>query len=148
MTDDKKPSLPKDPARKKNVQNFIFWAVIVVLLGASGYLLIKAFGGSNPVKKEEQKQEETQKEEQKTEEVTEEEVPEVSGSKYVVKDGDTLFSIAKANGVTMDALQKANNLDDPNKLKIGQELIIPTASDTEKTESTDGGTTSNDKDTP
>lgn len=146
MSEDK-PALPKDPARKKNVQNFIFWTVIVVLLGASGYLLVKAFGGSNPVKKEEQKQEEVQKEEQKTEN-TEETTPEVAGTKYVVKDGDTLYSIAIANGVTMDALQKTNNLDDPNKLKIGQELIIPEKAEAEKTESTDGGTTSGDKDTP
>ena len=38
---------------------------------------------------------------------------------YVVKSGDTLGKIAKANNTTVDALAKKNKLADPNKLKIG-----------------------------
>ena len=48
---------------------------------------------------------------------------------YVVKKGDTLTKIAKANGVTLEALLAANKgtVNDPNKVKVGQELIIPVA---------------------
>ncbi len=45
--------------------------------------------------------------------------------KYVVKDGDTLLSIADAFGVMASAIQGANNLLDPNKLAVGQQLLIP-----------------------
>ncbi len=45
--------------------------------------------------------------------------------KYVVKDGDTLLSIADAFGVRASVIQVANGLLDPDKLKIGQELSIP-----------------------
>ena len=45
--------------------------------------------------------------------------------KYVVKDGDTLLSIADAFGVRASVIQVANDLLDPDRLKIGQELSIP-----------------------
>ncbi len=45
--------------------------------------------------------------------------------KYVVKDGDTLLSIADAFGVRASVIQVANDLMDPDKLKVGQELAIP-----------------------
>lgn len=44
---------------------------------------------------------------------------------YVVAKGDNPYSIAKKFKVTQDALMKANNIDDPRKLKIGQKLAIP-----------------------
>jgi len=44
---------------------------------------------------------------------------------YVVKAGDTLGAIAKEYGVTVEALQEVNAIDDPRRLQIGQELIIP-----------------------
>ena len=44
---------------------------------------------------------------------------------YVVKPGDTLSAIAKEFGGTVEALQQANNISDPRRLQIGQELIIP-----------------------
>ena len=43
---------------------------------------------------------------------------------YVVKDGDTLWNIAKANGTTVDDLKAKNQLDNPDKLKIGQKLKV------------------------
>ncbi|MEK5133698.1 N-acetylmuramoyl-L-alanine amidase [Bacillus sp. FSL W8-0645] len=43
---------------------------------------------------------------------------------YVVKSGDTLTSIAKAHGVTVQDLQKWNDISDPNKIQIGQVLKI------------------------
>lgn len=43
---------------------------------------------------------------------------------YVVKNGDSLWSIAKANNISVEALKEANNLTS-NLLSIGQTLIIP-----------------------
>ncbi|RME32979.1 MAG: LysM domain-containing protein [Thermoflexia bacterium] len=39
--------------------------------------------------------------------------------------GDTLYSIARRFGVTVQALQQRNNLANPNDIKVGQQLIIP-----------------------
>ncbi|MBI3243327.1 MAG: LysM peptidoglycan-binding domain-containing protein [Chloroflexi bacterium] len=48
-----------------------------------------------------------------------------SGPEYVVKEGDTLFSIARAFGITVEALQQFNNIADPSLLAVGQTLVIP-----------------------
>jgi LysM repeat protein len=45
--------------------------------------------------------------------------------KYVVKSGDTLSKIAAALGIEMQALIDANELVNPNRLSIGQELVVP-----------------------
>jgi len=47
------------------------------------------------------------------------------GRRYIVQRGDTLFSIATRFGVTVSALQQANNITDPNQLQLGMELRIP-----------------------
>lgn len=47
---------------------------------------------------------------------------------YVVKRGDTLEEIALAHGSAVDAIMSANDITDPKKLQIGQELKIPVAS--------------------
>jgi cell wall-associated NlpC family hydrolase len=44
---------------------------------------------------------------------------------YVVKRGDTLFSIARTFGVTVSSIQEANGIEDPSQIKVGQELMIP-----------------------
>lgn len=44
---------------------------------------------------------------------------------YIVKSGDTLYSIARNYGITVNALKTANNLES-NNLTIGMRLIIPT----------------------
>lgn len=44
---------------------------------------------------------------------------------YTVEKGDTLQSIAAEFGVTVEAILKANNLTDPNLIRVGQELKIP-----------------------
>jgi TolB protein len=43
----------------------------------------------------------------------------------VVQEGDTLIAIAIRFDVTVEAIQAANGIDDPAKLRVGQELIIP-----------------------
>lgn len=50
--------------------------------------------------------------------------PTPSNDYYIVKRGDTLYGIAQANGVTVDALKNANNLSN-NNLTIGMSLVIP-----------------------
>jgi lipoprotein NlpD len=46
-------------------------------------------------------------------------------SDYEVQKGDTLYSIAFAQGVDFRALVAANNLENPNAIQAGQHLIIP-----------------------
>jgi len=45
-------------------------------------------------------------------------------STYVVKRGDTLYSIALEHGVDFRELAQWNRLDDPSKIRIGQELRV------------------------
>jgi LysM repeat protein len=45
---------------------------------------------------------------------------------YIVQAGDTLAGIAALFNSTMDDIVKENNLDDPNAIFVGQQLIIPT----------------------
>lgn len=44
---------------------------------------------------------------------------------YFVKEGDTLWKIAKANNSTIDEIAKINNIDNVDKLNIGDKLYIP-----------------------
>jgi len=46
---------------------------------------------------------------------------------YVVQAGDTIYSIARQFGITPDAIIAANNLVNPNRIDVGQTLIIPAA---------------------
>ena len=42
-----------------------------------------------------------------------------------VKKGDTLWEIARANRTSVDAIVHANRIRNPNRLRLGQNLIIP-----------------------
>lgn len=44
---------------------------------------------------------------------------------YIVKEGDTLWNIAKKYKTTMEDIINVNNLENPNMLSIGQKLFIP-----------------------
>ena len=44
---------------------------------------------------------------------------------WIVKKGDTLFSIAQKNGITVGALVTANSMSSTDTLSIGRELIVP-----------------------
>lgn len=48
-----------------------------------------------------------------------------SGYEHVVQDGETLSAIAGAYGVSLDAIIKANNIRNPNAVRVGQKLFIP-----------------------
>jgi LysM repeat protein len=51
----------------------------------------------------------------------------VSGNTHTVARGETLTAIAKMYKVTIDELQKANNIEDGRKLQAGQTIVIPTS---------------------
>ncbi len=44
---------------------------------------------------------------------------------YAIAPGDTLASIARRHGTTVDALASINNLENRNSISVGQRLIIP-----------------------
>ncbi|MGZ9221055.1 MAG: LysM peptidoglycan-binding domain-containing protein, partial [Anaerolineales bacterium] len=46
---------------------------------------------------------------------------------YIVKEGDTLFAIAEAYGITPEKIFQANGLSDGSILQVGMTLIIPGA---------------------
>jgi len=48
-----------------------------------------------------------------------------SGYEHVVQSGETLSEIAREYGVSVNAVINANNLKDPNSLRVGQTLFIP-----------------------
>lgn len=50
------------------------------------------------------------------------------GTTYTVQSGDTLFSIARQFGVTVQQIVEANTLANPDSLSVGQQLVIPPAS--------------------
>src|SRR5690554_2439890 len=45
---------------------------------------------------------------------------------YVVQRGDTMFTIAQKYGISPDEIVRANQWPDPNRLVVGQSLVIPT----------------------
>ena len=44
---------------------------------------------------------------------------------YVVQPGDSLAAIGRAYGVTVAAIVEANSLQDPDRIRTGQELVLP-----------------------
>ena len=62
-----------------------------------------------------------------------------TGGEYTVQAGDTLYSIARRYGTTVEAIQSANGIINPWYIRVGQKLIIPGGSTTPAP--TTGGTT-------
>jgi LysM repeat protein len=60
-------------------------------------------------------------------------VPEPTAQTYVIKSGDTLSAIAREFNVTLDALLAANEgrISNPNRIRVGDEIIIPLPETTE-----------------
>jgi LysM repeat protein len=51
--------------------------------------------------------------------------PAVTARVYVVKKGDSLWKIAKAQGVSIGDMARANNITKTSQLKVGQKLQVP-----------------------
>lgn len=51
--------------------------------------------------------------------------PQGSGATYTVQAGDTPGAIANRFGVSTQELMRANNISDPRRMRVGQELTIP-----------------------
>ncbi len=47
------------------------------------------------------------------------------GARYVVQPGDTLYSLARKNSTSVDAIIKANGFDSSDKLKVGASIKLP-----------------------
>jgi N-acetylmuramoyl-L-alanine amidase len=54
-------------------------------------------------------------------------LPATTSATYVVQPGDTLTAIARQHDTSVDELVAANELPDPDHLRIGQQLQLPTA---------------------
>lgn len=50
------------------------------------------------------------------------------GERHVVKSGETPGGIASKYGISLGELMSANNMSDPRRMQIGQELVIPNGS--------------------
>ncbi|MFT3991446.1 MAG: LysM peptidoglycan-binding domain-containing protein [Luteolibacter sp.] len=48
-----------------------------------------------------------------------------SGKTHVMKKGDSLWTIAKTNKVSLESLKKANGIKDERKVKVGATIVIP-----------------------
>ena len=44
---------------------------------------------------------------------------------YRIKQGDTLLAISREFGVTVKSVQDINGINDPRRLRVGQEIVIP-----------------------
>ena len=53
--------------------------------------------------------------------------PTGTGTPYVIQAGDNLSSIASRHGVTVAQIVAANQMTDPNRIRVGQSIIIPAA---------------------
>jgi lysostaphin len=51
--------------------------------------------------------------------------PTAGATEHVVQKGETLAEIAKQSGVSVADIVKANDLANPNEIKVGQKLTIP-----------------------
>jgi LysM repeat protein len=51
--------------------------------------------------------------------------PAQGGAIYIVRSGDTVSAIARRFNVTAAAIAVANSLEDPNRIRAGQRLVIP-----------------------
>lgn len=44
---------------------------------------------------------------------------------HVIEKGETLYSLSKRYGISLDEIMELNKIKDPTKLKLGQKIIIP-----------------------
>ncbi len=131
-----KPKLPPKPKRAGMKSPIIAGLVAGVVIASIVWWVVLRKQSDSEVKSQ---QIETQ-EEQTTEDenVTDQEIEEeTEGEDYVVQSGDTLSSIAAEFDIDdWRDIAKANDLEEPYDLYVGQELTIPTGKT--KGENTEG----------
>lgn len=59
-------------------------------------------------------------------------LPAPQGTYHAVRAGETLWRIASAYGVSVSELVESNQIDDPQRLIIGQELFVPIPDESEQ----------------
>lgn len=87
--------------KRKNVTKAL---IILTLLGSFGYYGLNSLMSSGITKKE---------------------VEEAEKEIHIVKQKETLYKIAKDHGTTVKTLKEINNIEDPNTIKVGQEIVLP-----------------------
>lgn len=114
---------------------YVISFLLIVFLANQLFLIEKI---PQKIKKEEIKREEIKTVEEKKEEIKnpfknflKEQKKEETYTHiiYEVKVGDTTIGIAQKYSIDWKELAKINNLKDPNKLYVGQKLIIPIKKD-------------------
>ena len=77
-------------------------------------------------------------------------IPEPTPQTYTIKKGDILNKIAKKFGVTVEQILDANKdtIKNPNKIKVGQEIIIPVPVPEEFTDPGAAEPSASDEETP
>ncbi len=60
--------------------------------------------------------------------------PAVEGARYVVRPGDSLSMIAHRHGVSTRALAEANQITNPDQIRVDDELVIPGVDDVQPVE--------------
>ncbi len=99
-------------------QSYFSLALGLVIVLIAGFLIFNYFKNSKPTLGPAEQSEEAQVDVQ----------PENLPGKYTVKADDTLFSIAQKyynDGYKFTEIAKANNLEDPNSITVGQIIEIP-----------------------
>ena len=61
------------------------------------------------------------------------------GATYTVRSGDTLYSIATRNKLSVSGLMKANGITDPRKLRVGQRLTLSSSGSSTRSSSGSSG---------
>ena len=56
-------------------------------------------------------------------------LPGIASSSHTVRSGETLVQIALRYGTTVDAIARANGLQSPDHVFVGQELLVPSAAE-------------------
>lgn len=112
---------------KQSLLNLVLGGLIVIVIGI---LLFNYFnrpsGNLGPSQQTDQ-----QNQDNKTADVTKEELP----GKYTIKEGDTLFTVAQKyynDGYKYDQIAKANNLQNPDMIEVGQSIDIPKLDDNQQ----------------
>jgi hypothetical protein len=55
-------------------------------------------------------------------------VPRAGWTPYIVRPGDTLFSLSRLARITLGEMQQANCISDPNAIYVGQVIVVPPGS--------------------